>query len=44
MNNDNQYVASWLQTKLATNTTKPAKQTDTERYLTALYHCGEAAQ
>ena len=39
MDNDNQYVASWLQTKLAA---KPEKQTDEQRYLTALYHCGEA--
>lgn len=37
------YTASWLQSKL-NNVTKPAKQTDTERYLAALYNCGEAAQ
>lgn len=39
MDNDNQYVVSWLQNKLAT---KPEKQTDEQRYFTALYHCGEA--
>lgn len=32
------YVASWLQAKLV----KPVKQTDEQRYLNALYHCGEA--
>lgn len=35
------YVASWLQSKLNSNT-KPAKQTDEQRYLSALYNCGEA--
>ena len=34
MNNDNEYVASWLQPKI--------KQTDEQRYLAALYAVGEA--
>lgn len=42
--NDNSYVASWLQNKVATNPiVKPTKQTDEQRYLSALYHCGEAS-
>lgn len=35
-----EYVASWLKQSLI----KPVKQTDEQRYLTALYLCGEATQ
>ena len=42
MDNDTTYVASWLQAKVANSTTKPAKQTDEQRYLAALYNCGES--
>ena len=40
------WESSWLKSKLlktaGSTTTKPAKQTDTERYLAALYNCGES--
>lgn len=40
------WESSWLKSKLhkTGGLTKPAKQTDTERYLAALYNCGEAEQ
>lgn len=35
---DDTYVASWIKLKQQT------KQTDEQRYLAALYNCGEATQ
>ena len=37
------YVSSWLASKLHKKPPQPVKQTDEQRYYTALYNCGEAS-